>query len=191
MELLSNRTGFNVLSSPRVMALDGKKAEIITGQQLGYFTTTTSTTGTSQNVSFLETGTKLEITPSIKSDGLIMMDIHPEISDGTVTGGLPQKQTTETTTQLIVKDGQTIIIGGLVRNSSGKDVIGFPVLMDLPVIGSFFKQTTLSSDKKEVIVLITPHIVNERYLSEMKDKVGDMEKQRNDQTPQMTLDLVR
>jgi type II secretory pathway component GspD/PulD (secretin) len=191
VETLSTRTGFNILSSPRVMAMNEQKAEIITGSKLGYYVNTVTTTGTIQNVEFMDVGTKLEITPSVKSDGMIVMNIHPEISEGSIVNNLPQKNSTETTTQLIVKDGQTIIIGGLVRDTQQKQTKGVTVLMDIPLFGSLLKRTDITSEKREVIVLITPHIVNAKYLSEMEGKAADMEQQKRDLTPSMPLDLLR
>jgi type IV pilus assembly protein PilQ len=191
VETLSTRTGFNILSSPKVMALNEQKAEIITGSRLGYKTKTVTTTGMIESVEFLDVGTKLVITPSIKSDGLIVMEIHPEISEGAIINDLPQKNSTETTTQLIVKDGQTIVIGGLIRDSQKKEVKGVPVLMDIPLLGSLLKRTEIISEKKEVIVLITPHIINSKYLMDMEGKAADMEQRKKDTSPSMPLDLLR
>jgi type IV pilus secretin PilQ/predicted competence protein len=191
VEALSTRTGFNILSSPKVMALNEQKAEILTGSELGYYVNTVTTTGLVQNVEFMDVGTKLDITPSVKSDGMIIMDIHPEISDGSIVNNLPQKNSTETTTQLIVKDGQTIVIGGLIRDTQQKEVKGVPVLMDVPFFGELLKRTDYTSEKKEIIVLMTPHIMNSKYIEEMEGNITDMERQRKDLTPSMPLDLVR
>jgi type II secretory pathway component GspD/PulD (secretin) len=191
VEMLSTRTGFNILSSPKVMALNEQQAEIITGSRLGYKVKTVTTTGMIESVEFMDIGTKLVITPSIKSDGLIMMEIHPEISEGAIVNDLPQKNSTETTTQLIVKDGQTIVIGGLIRDTSKKEVKGIPVLMDIPFIGPFFKRTDLTSEKKEVMVLITPHIVTPRLIEEMDSRISGFENKRNNIAPVFPLDLVR
>jgi type IV pilus assembly protein PilQ len=192
VEALATRTGFQVLSSPKVMALNDQKAEIKTGSQLGYNVSTVTNGVVSNTVQFLDVGTKLDITPSIKSDGLIQMEIHPEISDGLIdkVTGLPSKTSTETTTQLIVKDGQVIIIGGLIRDSVQKQVHGVPVLMDVPLIGEFFKRTELTSEKSEIIVLISPHIVNQKYTAEMEGKINEIEQMRH-ASPAMTLDLFR
>jgi len=191
VETLSTRTGFNILSSPKVMAMNEQKAEIITGSRLGYYVNTVTTTGLVQNVEFMDVGTKLEITPSIKSDGMIVMNIHPEISEGSIVNNLPQKNSTETTTQLIVKDGQTIVIGGLIRDTSQKVEKGVPVLMDIPFFGSLLKRTEITSQKREVIVLMTPHIVTSKFISEMEDKMSDMEKRRKEIAPSMPIDLLR
>lgn len=191
VEALATRTGFNILSSPKVMALNEQKAEIMTGSQLGYYVNTVTTTGLVQNVEFMDVGTKLDITPSVKSDGMIVMDIHPEISEGQIVNNLPQKNSTETTTQLIVKDGQTIVIGGLVRDTQQKQVHGVPVLMDIPLFGALLKRTDITSEKKEIIVLITPHIVNAKYIDEMESKASEMGKRKKELEPSMPLDLVR
>jgi type II secretory pathway component GspD/PulD (secretin) len=191
VEVLSTRTGFNILSSPKVMALNNQKAEIITGSQLGYKIKTVTPTGVLESIEFLSVGTKLILTPSIKSDGLIVMDIHPEISEGTIVNELPQKFSTETTTQLIVRDGQTIIIGGLIRDTSKKIINGVPILMDIPLIGALFKRTEITSEKREVIVLITPHIINSRINSESEEKVKQVEQNRKDSAPAINLDLLR
>jgi type II secretory pathway component GspD/PulD (secretin) len=191
VEALSTRTGFNILSSPKVMAMNEQKAEIITGSRLGYYVNTVTTTGLVQNVEFMDVGTKLDITPSVKSDGMIIMDIHPEISEGSIVNNLPQKNSTETTTQLIVKDGQTIIIGGLIRDTQKKEVKGVPFLMDIPFLGLVFKRTDITSEKREIIVLITPHIVNAKYLDEMENKASEMEKRKRNAEPSMPLDLGR
>ncbi len=191
LEVYANRTGFNILSSPKVLAMNDQKAEIITGSRLGYKVKTITTTGMVESVEFLDVGTKLVITPSIKSDGLIVMDIHPEISDGAIVNELPQKNSTETTTKLIVKDGQTIVIGGLVRDTSQKSVKGVPILMDLPILGMLFKRTELISEKKEVIILITPRILDAKLAAEMESKITEIEKARKDITPSMPLDLAK
>lgn len=191
VEALSTRTGFNILSSPKVMAMNGEEAEIITGSRLGYYVNTVTTTGLVQNVEFMDVGTKLDITPSIKSDGMIIMNIHPEISDGAIINNLPQKNSTETTTKLIVRDGQTIIIGGLVRDTSQKQEKGVPVLMDIPFLGTLLKRTEITSEKREVIVLITPHIVNANYLTEMESKADEMENRRKAIAPSMPMDLLK
>jgi general secretion pathway protein D len=191
VEMLSQRSGFNILSSPKVMAMNGETASIITGSRLGYKVKTTTPSGMTESVEFMDVGTMLTITPSIKSDGLIIMDIHPEISEGSIVNELPQKQSTETTTKLIVKDGQTIIMGGLIRDTAKKEVKGIPVLMDLPLIGSLFKRTDLSSEKTEIIVLLTPHIMDSRSSDEMDKNIKDFEKKRQNISPTPTMDLLR
>jgi type II secretory pathway component GspD/PulD (secretin) len=191
VEQLSTRSGFNILSSPKVMAMNDETAQIITGSRLGYKIKTVTTTGMVESIEFLDVGTQLIITPSVKSDGMIVMEIHPEISEGAIVNDLPQKTTTQTTTKLIVKDGQTIVIGGLIRDSQKKETKGVPLIMDIPVIGWAFKKTDLTSEKKEVIVLITPHIVDAKYNAEMEDQANEMEKRKTNSDPVLNLDIIR
>lgn len=174
-EALQTRTGYNLLSSPRVIALNGQGAEIITGSRLGYKTKTITASGLIESVEFLDVGTKLTITPNIKSDGNIMMEIHPEISSGAIVNDLPQKDSTETTTKLIVKDGQTIIIGGLMKEETTETKKGIPILADIPFLGIPFRSTSLDTKKYEIVILISPHIVDAGMIAEMKGPAAQME----------------
>lgn len=188
---LQSRTGYNVLSSPRVIALNGQGAEIITGSRLGYNVNTVTTTGLVQSVEFLDVGTKLTITPNIKSDGNIMMVIHPEISTGSIVNNLPQKNSTETTTNLIVKDGQTIIIGGLMKEETTDTKAGVPILADLPFLGAAFRSTTLNTQKYEIVILISPHIVDAGMIAEMKGPASRIEQDFHRNKATVPADLFR
>ncbi len=150
----------NTLSTPKLLVLDHKEAKIIVGGKLGYFVTTATNTTVLQTVEFLEIGTQLHITPSIMDDGNIIMEIHPEVSDGTITAGLPTETTTEVTTNLIARDGRTIFIGGLIRGRKEDRREQVPGLGCLPGIGLLFGRTTNTTQKTEIVVLITPHILS-------------------------------
>ncbi len=181
IEALENKEGFNLLAHPKVIAVSGKPANIISGSKLGYKTTITTQTGTIQNVDFLEVGTKLSFTPYVYSDGTIRMDIHPEVSEGSITtDGLPQKQTTEATTTVIVKDGETIIIGGLIKDKTKETEKGVPVIMHLPVIGNLFKRKEILWEKKEIIAVITPHIINNENMKEMLPQVQELQRKQKE-----------
>jgi len=154
VETLENKEGFNLLAHPKVVAISGKPANIISGSKLGYRTTITTQTGTIQNVDFLEVGTKLSFVPYVNDDGTIRMDIHPEVSEGSITtDGLPQKQTTEATTTVIVRDGETIVIGGLIKDKTREIEKGVPIIMNIPIIGNLFKRKELTWEKKEIIAV--------------------------------------
>ncbi len=155
----------NVIASPRLMCLNKQKAEILIGQQLGYVTKTLTQTTTAQTVQFLEVGTQLRLRPYISTDGLIRMEVHPELSTGSVQVveglTLPNKQTTQVTTNIMVHDGCTVVIGGLMQenlNNTGNQV---PLLGSTPGIGFLFRSRTGTQKRNEIIVLITPHIVYE------------------------------
>ncbi|MEK7376476.1 MAG: hypothetical protein AABZ57_04865, partial [Candidatus Margulisiibacteriota bacterium] len=168
LQALEHKEGFNMLANPKVIAVNEKPASIISGSKLGYKTSITTTTGTIQTVDYLEVGTKLEFTPYISSDGSIKMEIHPEVSEGSVNSdGLPQKNTTEAKTTVIVRDGETIVIGGLIKSKSTETLNGIPIVMDLPFIGNFFKKKELLWEKKEIIAMLTPHLITPKILKEM------------------------
>ncbi len=175
IEALSQKSGFNLLSAPKVLATHGQKAEIITGDRLGYKVSTITTTGLVESVEFLDVGTKLVFTPQIKDNGYILMDVHPEVSEGSIVDGLPQKRTTETTTKLMVKDGQTIVIGGLIKDKSQQVNKGDPFISELPILGIPFRRMEITTEKKELIVLLTPHLISTRVIEEMAKPAQKLE----------------
>ncbi len=153
----------NVIATPRLMCLNKHRAEILIGEQLGYVSTTQTETSTTQSVEFLEVGTQLRIRPFISSDGLIRMEVHPELSTGNVRieGGftLPNKEVTQVTTNVMVRDGCTVIIGGLLRDELTNDTSQIPLLGSLPVIGPVFRHKSEQTERREILVLLTPRIV--------------------------------
>jgi type IV pilus assembly protein PilQ len=155
----------NVVANPRLMVLNKQRAEIQIGQELGYINQTITQTASSQSVEFLKIGTILRLRPFISSDGLIRMEVHPELSDGSVelVGGftLPNKTLTQTTTNVMVRDGCTVVIGGLIREQLTNTTTQVPVLGNLPFIGFAFRQTDETTKRQEVLVLLTPRIVYE------------------------------
>ena len=97
------------LSTPKLLALEHEEAEVIIGDRIGYRVTTTINQVTTESIEFLESGIILNVQPYVDRNGRIMMDIHPEVSTGTITNdGMPNQTTTEVTTQLLADDGQTI-----------------------------------------------------------------------------------
>ncbi len=173
LDALQQRTATEILASPTVLALDGREAEIIIGSKLGFRLLTTTTTGNvMETIEFLDVGTQLTLTPHIGDDGLIMLDIHPEVSDGIVDQGLPSETTTETTTSLIVEDGSTILIGGLMRHREEHIRSQVPLLGSIPILGYLFRKTNTTKVKSEVLVAITPHIVTPQGSEHMAREVG-------------------
>ena len=138
---------------------------ILIGSQLGYISSTVTETSTAQSVQFLEVGTQLRLRPFISTDGTIRMEIHPELSTGSVevknNFTLPQKEVTQVTTNVMTRDGCTVIIGGLMRTDLDTTTTQVPLLGSLPGVGFLFRHKTDTQVKREVLVLITPHIVYE------------------------------
>jgi hypothetical protein len=116
-----------------------------------------------ESVEFLEVGTQLRIRPFIAEDGMIRMEIHPELSSGAVRieGGftLPNKDVTQVTTNIMCHDGGTVIIGGLIREDLKTSATQIPVLGSLPLVGVAFRQKVEDIERSEIIVLLTPRIV--------------------------------
>ncbi len=181
LDTLQQKGDLKTLATPKLVAIDNREAQIIIGGRLGYRVTTTINQVTTESVEFLDIGTMLKITPRIGDDGNILLSIYPKISDGVITQGLPSETTTEVTTKVVVKDGESIFIGGLIRDRKEKSAKQIPVLGDVPIIGSLFKRTTDSLSRTETVIVITPHIVDSRsaeIFQKEKDKIDsiDMDK---------------
>lgn len=159
LEALEGVDNLNTLASPRVMAVDGMTAEIQIGGQLGFTVRTIVDNTVIESVQFLDTGAQLTITPIITSDGYVQMQIHPELSDGVIQEGLPSKTTTQVTSNVLVRDGETVFIGGLIREREETVRKGIPLLMNIPLLGIFFGHNTIDVQKSEVVVLLTPRIL--------------------------------
>ena len=123
--------------------------------------TTTINQVTTESIEFLESGVILKVTPIVDSDGRIMMDIHPEVSTGVIDPltGIPSQATTEVTTRMIVPDGQTIFVGGLIKHRIDESKSGIPVISRVPGVGRLFSNRTETISNTETIVLITPTVV--------------------------------
>ncbi|MFA6548520.1 MAG: secretin N-terminal domain-containing protein [Candidatus Margulisiibacteriota bacterium] len=175
---LEKTVGYDLVASPWVTALNHEEAEILIGSKYGYKTTLTTTTGTMQNIEFLEVGTKLKFTPHINEDGYVVMEVAPSISEGQVKNDLPSEDTTETKNKVLVKDGQSILIGGLTKNYERETEMGIPVLSAIPFIGNLFRRTELQSEKRDLMVIITPHIVTPEFLEAMHKRAVELEARR-------------
>jgi type IV pilus assembly protein PilQ len=158
----------NVIATPRLLVLNKQRAEILIGAQLGYVNTTVTETSATQSVEFLEIGTQLRIRPFISGDGAIRMEIHPELSTGNVRVEqgitLPDKEVTSVTTNILVQDGSTVIIGGLVREDLMTTARQVPLVGNLPWVGALFRSKEEKTVRNEILVLVTPRIVCEPQL---------------------------
>ncbi|MFH1389671.1 MAG: secretin N-terminal domain-containing protein [Candidatus Margulisiibacteriota bacterium] len=175
LSAMATNTNYNVIASPRITTMNNKEATILIGAKYGYKTTVISDTTTTQVVNFLSVGTSLAITPNVSKNGLIRMKVAPKVSEGSVVGDLPQENTTETKNEVVVNDGQTFVIGGLTKEKDVQTDYGVPFLMDVPVIGAFFRKTVISKEKDELLVFVTPHIVTPEYLKTMNEPKDELE----------------
>ncbi|HEX8324416.1 MAG TPA: secretin and TonB N-terminal domain-containing protein [Tepidisphaeraceae bacterium] len=162
VQALESITNTTVLANPKVLSLDKQKGYVHIGRSDGYQTTTVSQTTSTQTVQFLDSGTTLVFRPFIGDDGYVRMEIHPEDSSGGLTASnLPFKTTTEVTTNLMVKDGRTIVIGGLFRDSANTARGQVPGIGNVPFLGALFRQQQDQTTRQEIIVLLTPHILKD------------------------------
>jgi len=175
----------NILSSPRIATLNNEEAKIMVGTNQPYATRSISqTSGDSsnieaENVTFLDLGVKLYVTPTINEDGYITMNIKPEVSSSTndytieSSGNtIPIVKTTTTETTVMVKDNTTILIGGLIEEKTQENHKEIPGLRRIPILGNLFKSSTRGSgdsdpEKTELVIFLTPRIISGEGEDEM------------------------
>ena len=181
LRALEEVTNATVLANPKVLALNKHKGQVIVGRRDGFMTTTFTETQAIQTVEFLETGTQLVFRPFVGDDGFVRVELHPEDSVGFVNAqGLPSEQTTEVTTNVIVRDGETILIGGLFREVTTNARSQIPGLGNLPGVGALFRSNSDSTSREEVIILLTIHVVTDReaYAAASREQFEDVERLR-------------
>jgi type II secretory pathway component GspD/PulD (secretin) len=167
MQAISEQGEVRVLSSPTISTLNNQKAIIRVGNQDVFFitgavATQTTVTQTIQPMT-IDVGIILDVTPQIAEDGTILMNIHPSITEKTGEKMTPDGKTTfpllsvrETDTTVRVKDGQTIIIAGLMQEKNEETHIGVPVLQSVPLLGGLFRYKTETKKNSELVIMITP-----------------------------------
>lgn len=148
-----------VVSSPRVITADKQKATIEQGTEIPYQAATSSG---ATSVSFKSATLSLAVTPQITPDDKVIMDLEvKKDSVGTVFAGVPSIDTRKVTTQILVDNGETAVLGGIYEQTERNDVDKVPGLGDLPVLGALFRNTTKQDDKTELLIFITPKILKE------------------------------
>ena len=162
---LEGVTDTTVLANPKILALNKQAGYINIGEERGYTASTTQGQTTTTSVDFLISGTILKFRPYICDNEYVRMEINPELSTGSiqteVNSTLPLKTITQVKTNIMVKDGKTIIIAGLFKEQLTSNDSQVPVVGDLPIVGWLFKKTRDENIRTELIILITPHIINE------------------------------
>ncbi|MFC1708965.1 secretin N-terminal domain-containing protein [Candidatus Omnitrophota bacterium] len=169
MEFLQTFGETRILSNPKLSVVNNQEARIHVGRREAYITTTTTTgqttTTTAEEVTFVDIGIQLAVTPTINDEGFITMKIKPEISsvvDTLVTPSgneIPIIDTSTAETTVLVKDNSTIIIGGLRREEEVFAKEGIPFLSSIPLIGNLFGKTSTDKTRTELLIMITPTIV--------------------------------
>ncbi len=162
LDALHDQGRLHTLSTPKLVALENEEASVVIGDRRGYQVTTTINQVTTESIEFLESGVILKVLAKIDSDGQIMMQVHPEVSTGTVdVNGVPSQATTEVTTNLLIPSGQTVFIGGLIKKTDSFRRSGVPGLSRIPGIRRLFSGEETGELVTETIVLITPVIAED------------------------------
>jgi general secretion pathway protein D len=169
---------FNVLSAPQVLTLDNQEAEIFVGQDVPVRTQNRNAgVGGGDNAvlvsnfEYRPTGIKLKFTPHINKNNKITLDIYQEVKNvagisSEATGGNPTFNKRDIKTTIIVDNIQTIVIGGLISNDRQKRLSKIPILGEIPLLGNLFRRTTNQIRKTNLMVFLTPHILEDRAVSD-------------------------
>lgn len=195
LALLHSDTNTKILARPKILALTNETAtiEIVSDTSIGSQTTTTSAEGTSQSVTAAEratTGISLEVTPYINSLDEITMLVEPEITDTTTSSALSgtlDTQKRSAKTAVSVKDGETIIIGGLIKTYERKILSKVPFLGDMPLLGYLFRKYNDTGNDQELVVFITPHL---RKYARTSPKMEQAEAQVSETAPEHKEDEI-
>src|SRR5262249_40423123 len=159
LQVLEQHRKANIISNPRITTVDNREAKILVGQKIPLIVQDVAGNPVSQ----LQTiGIQLRVTPHLTQDKRVVMDLHPEVSDlstqSTVQGGVIIN-TSEADTRVMVDDGQTAVIGGLIRTNESSVRSGVPMLKDLPLLGVLFRSNSTVHQNRELIIFVTPRLI--------------------------------
>ena len=183
----------NVLSTPNILTTDNQKAEIMVGENIPFVTGQSQSAATGggsilTSIDRKDVGITLKLTPQITSDDNVRLEVYQEISDITVTPWLnpnvvgPSTSKRSASTTVVVKDQQTMVIGGLIRDNVTSSTSKVPLLGDIPILGWLFKFKTTKVEKTNLMIFITPYIIKtEADVAELTKKKGDALEKFRDQ----------
>ncbi len=172
-----------IISNPKVLALNRQPARVLVGRKVGYLNTTSTDTTTTQSVEFLDTGTQLYFRPFVTNEGVIRLELKPAVSEAVIrdakdaTGAavtIPDEITNEIVTNVLVRDGQTVVLGGLFRESTESSRRQVPFLGDIPLLGAAFRGHDDATNRNEIIFMITPTIVSDQVLVMQGERGSDL-----------------
>jgi type II secretory pathway component GspD/PulD (secretin) len=160
IDALQEKTKVNTLSTPKVLAIHGQPAKVQVGGQQGYPVITTNLGVSTETIEFIDTGIVLEIVPYIDDDGNVLLNVKPSVTSAELEEGIPVTRTAFVETWLLAKSGDTVLIGGLIQDNITRTRSEVPCLGDIPLLGLLFGQRGRNIDKVELVILITPQIVD-------------------------------
>ena len=168
LSALETVTNVDVVSSPQVMVVNNQTATLQVGDQVPVATqqavnVTASGAPIVNSIQYRDTGITLKVTPRVNQGGMVMMDISQEVSDVSTTTSStlnsPTIQQRKVTSTVAVQDGETVALGGLIKNSKNNTDNGIPYLQDIPYLGNLFQSRDDQGGRTELLILITPHLV--------------------------------
>ena len=200
---LENSTA-KILAAPHILVSDNREARIQVGSQIPLATSTTTsplssgttaTNTTTSTIQYKDIGIILKVKPQINDSGLVSLELTQEVSqqgdDVSIAGqAFASILKTEATTNLVAQDGQTIVIGGLIREDITKSKDGIPFLSSIPIIGHLFSSTLDNSTRTELIILLTPRVVkNQAEVQKITE--GFVEQYRNTSKDEDVLEFIK
>ena len=161
LDALQTKTNVDTIATPKILAIHGKPARVQVGGEQGYSVTTVSDGISQESIEFIQTGTILEITPYIIDDGKVLLNVKPSIKSVEIEEEIPVVSTTEVTTWLVADSEETVFIGGLIQNQKILANSKIPLLGDIPLLGGLFSRISRDTRRGELVILITPRIIDE------------------------------
>ncbi|WP_150047694.1 type II secretion system secretin GspD [Methylomonas rhizoryzae] len=172
----ASKNNVNVISSPSLMVLNNQEASIRVGDSVPIRSSVTSNTSSTtttngivqtSSIQMIDTGVNLQVRPRVNAGGLVLMDVLQSVDQAVKTDtsesiDSPTIQKREIQTQVAVQSGETLVLGGLIKEDNTYNKSGVPLLHEIPLLGPLFGATTRNKDKKELVVMITPRVVNSR-----------------------------
>ena len=162
VNLLIQNGKARVLADPRITTISGRTATIRAGDSISILTTVGGGSGTvaTTQLQTFQTGVTLDITPNVTSNGEISVALHPVVNSlSGFLNNVPQISTRDTQTSVHLRDNETLVIGGLIQESTQHQESKLPLLGDLPLIGRAFRNQTTTSTRNELIIVVTPHVL--------------------------------
>jgi len=189
LSAVNTRSRVNVLAAPHVIAADNREAHILIGEEVPILTSTQQSTLATANIvssiQYRDTGTILTILPQVNSAGLVNMEIRQEVSDVGATSfgdtNSPSFTSRETETTVVVRNRESVLLGGIIDERVERIRNGVPFLMDVPVLGRLFRVEQDKRERTELVILITPHVIRDRneaqaVTKEFTDRVHHLRK---------------
>lgn len=178
IDALQQKTTIKTLSTPKILAIHSKPAKVVVGGQQGYKLTTVNQGISTETIQFIDTGTILDITPYVDVHNNVLLMVQPELTSAQIEADVPVTRSTKVTTWMMAKNGETVFIAGLIEDSKTDTWSGVPCLGDIPGIRLLFGRTGNTIDKKELIILITPQVLEDRtpQTREAIEKTKEVEK---------------